>query len=64
MLTLPVSCYELGFGWIDRGKPTLCPNIDRMGGAVLQCRVQIFPQYIDFTLQINEHHICITARIP
>lgn len=35
MLTLPVSCYELGSGWIDRGKPTLGPNIDWMGGAVL-----------------------------
>lgn len=35
-----------------------------MGAVAHDCRVQVFPQYVDFVLQIDEEHIGVAAGTP
>ena len=43
---------------------TVRPLIDRMGAVARERRVQVFPQYVEFVLQVDEEHISGAAGTP
>lgn len=43
---------------------TVRPCVDRMGAVAHDRCVQVFPQYIDFVLHVDEEHIRVAAGTP
>lgn len=40
------------------------PYVDRMGAVARERRVQVFPKYVDFVLQVDEENISVAAGTP
>lgn len=68
-ITFSVSLFSLeglrsSEGFTGSSSLTLCPCVDRMGAVAHERRVQVFPQYVDFVLQVDQEHISVAAGTP